>query len=932
MEGTGDILAQKSKAIDAILGDETERKRLLREIVRRFDVEFDLPLRHDYCLGLLMLLGATEPPAEDDMAGLTAYLGAATCRIARADIAYQYMEGLEAIEDSRVEADRLRRLLDEGRGTGERTSAACALARWLDAAAKIDYRLGDFTTARLKFGQAVAVAENAGILSILPDLRSNKVRAAFEEQRSITTKLATAEAASAEQAAAFKQLRTTYAKLKDEVLGELEQRGLPEPPGWTDELRKRAFEDRELLRGFSNVLHNHSIALEGVKDYPGSLSESALSERLCRVLGDDYRLSQALLHQGRILFQQKDYPAAKVRFEELGRSPWKRGQRIAQQWLARIAVEAGEVEAAVDKFQALFADFERERARRGAAMGSDLPFEATTADHFDAMLQASADRLGDRASELLRLGRRERLRAVCAVRRVIKVTSYKRDYAKYVRPTLLREAAIQLRQEPPAHEPKRRQQRDDNVLRLVEEATARELLDTLAEMRKAGDLADEVVAGDTPAFAAPSAPPRTVTGPTGGEERSEDSTAPELPIQGPRRSRRAARLTSDEVNTIEQQRQAFERDALDVPVATVQINPEIAHAIRMFTADDNARVVVRYIAEGESDRPARLRAFVARGGRSFLSEPLDIARVRRVAKRWTAEAGPPRELAEIMFSALIRPLWADFGHVDATTRLVIIPTDDLLGLPMHVALGPETGGLPLGAVTQLCFSVSAAAHVDRSRHLLARFPVDHDDDLFVFMVTDKDASGRELIGLEWPSKFLHLCGEPPLGLARDAYTPVIGEGLSVLERLTEIRPEFYLHSGHGKFDHERADLGPVLEFGNLRFTQFDVARRIHLPRNKLTLLAACVTGQGAEAAGGEVGGFLRAFMAAGSGAIGVTLWKVLDSEIAGTVRSLLHRVSESKGQRVFDVVAELRAIYAKACDAYASAEARIEACPLALYL
>jgi hypothetical protein len=416
-----------------------------------------------------------------------------------------------------------------------------------------------------------------------------------------------------------------------------------------------------------------------------------------------------------------------------------------------------------------------------------------------------------------------------------------------------------------------------------------------------------------------------------------DAAAPESGSdEGPRRARRDIDLSPEQLATIKSRRLAYERSALEAPVASAQINTELAHAIRMFTASEGGNVLLRYFFERESgkDRLARrLRAYVSRGGQSLISAPLDAKRVFEMAADWNPEAGPSIDLAEALYDTLLRPLAKLLGPLSASTRLVIIPSDELLGLPLHVASGPETNGLPLCAVVPLCFSVSAAAYVDRGRHLLARFFVEESDDLCAFMEVDEAATGSEIVGLDWAPELLHLCGKVPEGLDPGAYTPILATGLEALDRLAELRPELFLHSGHGSFDEDNAGLGPLLSFGDLHLSQFDVAQKVRLPRNKLTLLGACVTGRGAQADDGEVAGFLRAFMAAGSGAIGLTLWNVLDETIGRTLRDLLGQTANARREkRLFDVVEELRSICARACATFESPGKRIEACPLALYL
>lgn len=473
---------------------------------------------------------------------------------------------------------------------------------------------------------------------------------------------------------------------------------MPGPEAWGTERVDLLPETREFLRGVASVLHNNAIALKEVGEREASFQKSKLSEQLCLGLGDEYRVAQARHHQAMILFERGDLDGAQERLLKVLGSRWRRGQRIARQWLARVAGRSGRIAPAIQSFEELVRYF------------------------------IEGERLGQRNAE------------------------------------------------------------------------------------------------------------------------------------------------------------------------------------------------------------RRLRAYVFRRGSVSISRPMDLKGL--LTKKWDFDHGPSPDLARSMFKVLLEPIWEDLDVTPGKTRLVLIPTDELLALPLHAALVEIAGEeMPLAAAFPLCLSVSATAHIERGRHLLARFPVEHDDDLFAVTDVDRRASGAELLGLGWDPRFFQIAGRAPERLAPVAFTAV-RPGLAALDKLAKVKPEFFLYAGHGRYDRKRESIGPVLTFGDLRLTQYDVAQRVRLPRNKLTLLAACVSGLGVASDGGEVAGFLRAFMAAGSGAIGLTLWEVLDREIAHTVGGLLREVSRLKGERasVFDVVERLHALYAERCQSHADSAARIEACPCALYL
>src|SRR4030095_383912 len=94
--------------------------------------------------------------------------------------------------------------------------------------------------------------------------------------------------------------------------------------------------------------------------------------------------------------------------------------------------------------------------------------------------------------------------------------------------------------------------------------------------------------------------------------------------------------------------------------------------------------------------------------------------------------------------------------------------------------------------------------------------------------------------------------------------------------------------------------------------RYDVVQRLRLHHNKLTLLGACVSGQGSSLSGGEVAGFLRALRAAGAGALGITLWPVLDERVSASARHLLRSARASAGG-TFDVLDALLHHYREVC-------------------
>ena len=84
-------------------------------------------------------------------------------------------------------------------------------------------------------------------------------------------------------------------------------------------------------------------------------------------------------------------------------------------------------------------------------------------------------------------------------------------------------------------------------------------------------------------------------------------------------------------------------------------------------------------------------------------------------------------------------------------------------------------------------------------------------------------------------------------------------------------------------------------------SNFGIATRTWLPRNKLTILGACVSGRpvpydnatGEISPAGEIAGFIRGFIAAGCGALLVTNWRVLQRQLGFVTEQILKRLQST---------------------------------------
>src|SRR4249919_3035259 len=110
-----------------------------KDLIRRFDVDFDAPLRHKYAIGILQMRGAFDSVPDNDYHAAAIRVGAHWCAIVSADVNYDLLEGLRLLSASRGDAERLRSVLDDADRLasvlGEAGEfAAYAVARWYDGA------------------------------------------------------------------------------------------------------------------------------------------------------------------------------------------------------------------------------------------------------------------------------------------------------------------------------------------------------------------------------------------------------------------------------------------------------------------------------------------------------------------------------------------------------------------------------------------------------------------------------------------------------------------------------------------------------------------------------------------------------------------------------------------------------------------------------
>ncbi|RZU76017.1 CHAT domain-containing protein [Micromonospora kangleipakensis] len=870
----------------------------IEELIRRYDADFDVPLRHEYALGVLRMAGAFERADRADVGAVARRIGAHWCDIIHCDMVYDHWTALRRIEASRSDVEWLL-----GQPQGE--FVAYVTARWYDGAGKIHYRLGSFARALRDFEAAHRVAAAAGLWWCLPDIRSNVLRTPYEQSR---------QAGDQRPAETIAALRAEI----DDATAVAEGHGIdPDSAGAVEDYR-----GREFLRGLSSLLHNLALAEKdsGPGQHVASLRDSMRSIAISRALGDEFRIVQSVNHQALL----SDDNTARIQFTELLNERYGRGALIARQQLARLEAKEGNAEG-VEQLASLLEEVIGD-LHAGGSIGTDVELADHTMRHYVTAVNALDDAIRHRHEARVADLRR---RVAESVRRAVALPAYKRAYAKAVRPSFLERIAQELEEMAAASGP----EPAERAFGLVEESSARELLDMMATAelpRLTLPTAPRAAAAE--ALAIPNAAER----PAGSRRGTGVRRAAVTAAHDERQATRIAELARRETE--------FENQFLTQPLEAATHDPEIAHRLRMFTVNNDHTCVVRYFAYGPAS-PDRIGAFVFQHGEMRVTTGIPCADVAALVRKLMTpnERGeivaPSVNLCREIWELLIKPVWREVDRPEKLEHLVLIPTDDIFAIPLHVAWEPGAEA-PVAARVPLSQSVSATAFVNRGRSLLKRQPVSETDDLAAIVAADDSArggergvSGRELLHTDWSEEdHMILAGNYPRALEHvERKFRADGTGLKAI---ADAKPEFFIYAGHGKYDETYGQYGPYLVLPDGDFlTQYDVALRLRLPRNKLAVLGACLAGQGTQTDGGDIGGFLRALMATGAGAIGAPLWSVLDDEIVDTVRALLQASrAAARAGSAFDVVVNLHAHYRKVVAEKPEPHVLIESLPLTVYL
>ena len=409
-----------------------------REIIRAFDVEFDMTMNQQLALQALRLLGAFETPNGGDIEKLAIYCGACWCKIVTHDVWDEYLLARETIQESVPLAKELaEKVSEEEPNTNMDEFPRYVAARWHDAAGKIFYREKRYTAAGRCFKKASELASNATTLPCLADITSNNIRNEYELDNSVGS---------------GKPIHHYVGKLIDEMN------------------KYKGEKDPEIRRGVAGMYQNKATIQwrhkgGGPKAHARAIKSAKESLRISKGLGDIYRWAQAKFAIAHAEKAKKNYCSAKRHLEQLQREKKPiggRNLRLVQQNLAEIYAIKKDTSKAEKMFNKLLSEVTDRRRLRGGDLGHDLPFHHWTIELMEKLGLLKGNDLIEHLREVIEGGRR-----------VLDVGHYKQLYSRDIFPIYCRLIESM-------------KNRPDEQFRLVEESSGRELMDIVLSSMERG--------------------------------------------------------------------------------------------------------------------------------------------------------------------------------------------------------------------------------------------------------------------------------------------------------------------------------------------------------------------------------------------------------------------------------------------------------------
>jgi hypothetical protein len=724
---------------------------------------------------------------------------------------------------------------------------------------------------------------------------------------------------------------------------------------------KASGRSREALRGICNLLHNAgSIDPETPDGLARRMRLSEASARIAEIQGDEYRLAQALYQQGQLQGKPNlALPATEGsnRFVNLSRSlkiyadirdnlaaarhKLMCRQQIAQveanlfQLAEKIAQVEGnppatheilrlfgsadtQLEGSIRQLFRLIDDLQALFQKQGNVQGLDIDLHKFTVDaaaNLYRQLQARPNADDDLLRPLRKRLRQEQIQMIRGTKKVVKVGTYKHAHSRNIEPIFKELINADLAA-----------QRYPEALAWIEEATSRELLDLLASQHAPAEASadgrerrDDSATTDDPSDRVP--PDERVRAAT-LVDADTDADDPRASVMT--RSLEAARW--DQVKeAIEASIGRFDEHCLAQPIDTCEQDPEIWGKLNDY-AQDKQHAVVRFF---EIDK-GKYVAFVFGGGGGAPRFVPDLDATETLAAfetllethqsrpkktgndafdlpeeaKWQKQcAARLTDLAALIGAKLVQPVMA---FVDGSAaHLCFIPSHELFRLPLHLGLEkPEDPRSCIGLRLPCYYATGGAALVRLDRHRRLNATRGPRDVLGVIGTRNLDENGSEYIAFgaeamkaNWNPAATFVVG--PASIASGNHGTRLGPAtFDGVRKLLEKKPQVLLFSGHGDFAAFNQETHAYLHLDDgAIITPYDLAG-LHLKRNHLVVLSACLSGQGTNKGGGEVSGFLRGVMAAGAGAVAVTTWPIKDRVARGTNRRILEELRPAPGIRV----------------------------------
>ena len=409
-----------------------------QEIIRAFDVEFDMTMNQYLALQALRLIDAFESPNGGDIENLAIYCGACWCKIVTYDVRDEYLLARETIRESAPLAKELAEKVAEGALSSNLDEfPRYVAARWHDAAGKIFYREKRYLAANRYFKKASELASNTTTLPCLADITSNNIRNEYELDNSVGS---------------GKPIHHYVGKLIDEIK------------------KYKGEEDPEIRRGVAGMYQNKATIQwrhkgGGPYAHDRAIESAKESLRISKELEDVYRWAQAMFAIAHAEKEKENYCSAKRHLEQLQREKKHiggRNLRLVQQNLAEIYAIKKDTSRAKKKFDELLSEVTDRRRLRGGDLGHDLPFHHWTIKLMEKLGLLKGNELVEHLREVIEGGRR-----------VLDVGHYKQLYSKDIFPIYCRLIESM-------------ENRPDEQFRLVEESSGRELMDIVLSSMERG--------------------------------------------------------------------------------------------------------------------------------------------------------------------------------------------------------------------------------------------------------------------------------------------------------------------------------------------------------------------------------------------------------------------------------------------------------------